>query len=141
MKIYRVGTLHEDEFIEFATCTTPQFVNRAKAQLVDGGWDQDSIEIREEESLLNVITLDNVQYRLDDPATEKIPAEDDGLENYEVTLAVDARCYLSVRAANFEDAKDKSVLKVLDADFGDLESVGVVPVNAENLDTEEFRDY
>ena len=57
-----------------------------------------------------------------------------------VSIAVDGRYYAEVEADDFNDAKDKAILKYMEANFGELECIECKPVNAEREDGE-FKDY
>lgn len=69
-------------------------------------------------------------------------AQDDGLVEYTVSIAIDGRLDVTVRApkGDFEKARELALLEVCDTDGTTLEVVGMQAVNAED-ELGEFRDY
>lgn len=67
--IFRVGVYIDDEFCEFATCTTIESANKAKELLKQAGWvdDEDSEEIvviEKSRLYLDSIEIDGVEIEL-----------------------------------------------------------------------------
>lgn len=68
-EIYRVGVYIEDEFTEFATCTTIKSAKKAKELLKKAGWgdeeDSDEAVVIEKSNLyLDSIEIDGIEYEL-----------------------------------------------------------------------------
>lgn len=61
-------------------------------------------------------------------------------DEYVVSVAVDGRVDVKVKAKSFTEAKEKASMAVCDADFGELECIDWKCVNAERNDGE-FMDY
>lgn len=59
---------------------------------------------------------------------------------YIVSIAIDGRIDIQVEANSFEEAREKALASVGDADFDTLDVVGSKAVNAES-ETGEFIDY
>jgi len=57
-----------------------------------------------------------------------------------VSLAIDGRYHTTVEAKDFEEAKAKAIENYMDANFGELECIDCVPVNAED-ENGVFKDY
>ena len=72
----------------------------------------------------------------------EIIAQDDGLVEYTVSIAIDGRLDVTVRAprGDFEKARELALFEICDADIKDLEVVGERAVNAED-EFGEFHDY
>lgn len=51
---------------------------------------------------------------------------------YVVGIAIDGRYYARVDAENPDEAKKKAIEAYMDADFGELECIDCIPVNAED---------
>lgn len=69
-------------------------------------------------------------------------AQDDGLVEYTVSIAIDGRLDVTVRAprGDFEKARELALLEICNADIRNLEIVGGNAVNAEDK-FGEFHDY
>lgn len=60
--IFRVGVEIEEEFTEFATCTSIKSAEKAKQLLEGAGWDD--VEIRESNLYLDTIEIDGKEIDL-----------------------------------------------------------------------------
>lgn len=60
--IFRVGADIEEEFTEFATCTSIESAEKAKQLLEGAGWDD--VEIRESNLYLDTIEIDGKEIDL-----------------------------------------------------------------------------
>ena len=60
--IFRVGVDIEEEFTEFATCTSIESAEKAKQLLEGAGWDD--VEIRESNLYLDTIEIDGKEIDL-----------------------------------------------------------------------------
>ena len=70
---------------------------------------------------------------LNDLVEKKIKEKVDGMmKTFTVGFAVEGRYYVTVKALNAEDAKERAMNEVFDADFGDLEDIDSDPINAED---------
>lgn len=61
-------------------------------------------------------------------------------QEYTVSIAVDGRIDIKVKASSFEEAKGKANIAFADANLGKLECISWTAINAEREDGE-FRDY
>ena len=59
---------------------------------------------------------------------------------YTVSIAIDARLDIEVEANSFEDAKEKALLEVGNADLHTMEFISTHAVNAED-ENGEFKDF
>lgn len=66
-EIWRVGVYIEEDFVEFATCTTNEKAERAKELLEKAGWTEDGageVDIKKSNLELDRIVIDDVVYDL-----------------------------------------------------------------------------
>ena len=60
--IFRVGVEIEEEFTEFATCTSTESAEKAKQLLKGAGWDD--VETRESNLCIDIIEIDGKEIDL-----------------------------------------------------------------------------